>query len=337
VSRTRTVWFIVPDGIDDPERVSGGNLYDRQLRLGLAARGWTMRMMPVADGAAASLALGAIAAEGIALVDGLVAGWAPAAIEAAAARVPVILIAHMVSAAFPGALAGVVVSESRAMNAASRVIATSDWTAGELVRLGLAARDQVTVAWPGSREVTRSHGADYRELLCVGAITPHKGQDVLVAALELLADKDWRCLLLGSQLVDAEFAARVTASVARFEGRIRMPGLLHGAALDHAYRRAGLLVAPSLTESFGMAVADARSLGIPILASAVGGIPESSRGGGVTLVAPGDPRALADALEEWLTDADARSRLRAQAELGSSAVPRWSETVDRVDKVLVAA
>ena len=86
-----------------------------------------------------------------------------------------------------------------------------------------------------------------------------------------------------------------------------------------------------------MAVADARSLGLPILATAVGGIPEASSGGGALLVRPDEPRALADALDEWLTESTLRSRLQQQAEQGSSTVPRWADTVDRVDRVLVAA
>jgi glycosyltransferase involved in cell wall biosynthesis len=338
VSRRRTVWFIVPESIDDPERVSGGNVYDRQLRQGLVARGWTLRVMPVADKTAASDAIGRIEAHGIALVDGLVAGWAPDAIEAAADHIPVIIVAHMISAAFPGALADIVSSESRALRAASAVIATSEWTAGELVRMGLAVADRVAVAPPGAREASVLRGADHRALLCVGAIAPHKGQDVLLAALELLADRHWwSCTLVGSQTVDPDFTAQIRVVASRFGGRIQMPGVLHGAALDRAYRRAGLLVAPSRTESFGMAVVDARSLGLPILATAVGGIPEASAGGGVLLVPPDDSRALADALDEWFADPTLRSRLREQAERGSSTAPRWADTIDRVDQVLVAA
>jgi hypothetical protein len=336
VSRKRNVWFVLPDGIDDPDRVSGGNMYDRQLRQGLALRGWTLRMAPVADGAAAAEAIGGVAPDEMVLIDGLVAGWAPAAVEAASARVPVVIIAHMISSTFPGAEGELVNSETRALRAASRVIATSEWTAGELVRMGLVASDRVAVALPGSREATRLTGADFRSLLCVGAIAPHKGQDVLLTALGLLADQPWACTLVGSLAVDPEYAARVTAAASEFGGRMRMPGVLHGAALDRAYQRAGLLVAPSRVESFGMAIADARSRGLPVLASAVGGIPEAVAAGGALLVPPDEPRALADALGEWFADASLRARLQNHAEQASVTVPRWADTVDRVDQVLEA-
>ena len=41
------VHVIVPEGIDDPARPSGGNTYDRQVCRGLAALGWTVRQHPV--------------------------------------------------------------------------------------------------------------------------------------------------------------------------------------------------------------------------------------------------------------------------------------------------
>jgi glycosyltransferase involved in cell wall biosynthesis len=336
VSRIRNVWFVLPDGIDDPDRVSGGNIYDRQLRQGLAARGWTLRMAAVGDAATASEAIGRVATGEIVLIDGLVAGWAPDAVEAASARIPVVIIAHMITSAFAGTPAGIVDSETRALSYASRVIATSEWTAGELVRKGLVAVERVAVALPGSREATRPTGADYRSLLCVGAIAPHKGQDVLLAALGYFADRPWGCTLVGSHAVDPDYAARIGAAAVEFGGRIRMPGVLHGAALDRAYQRAGVLVAPSRVESFGMAVADARSRGIPVLASAVGGIPEAIAGGAALLVPPDNPRALADALEKWFSEPSLRSHLRDRAEVGSLTVPRWADTVDRVDRVLEA-
>ena len=38
------VHFVVPAGIDDPSRPSGGNTYDRRIARGLAAAGWTVHL-----------------------------------------------------------------------------------------------------------------------------------------------------------------------------------------------------------------------------------------------------------------------------------------------------
>ncbi len=76
-------------------------------------------------------------------------------------------------------------------------------------------------------------------------------------------------------------------------------GRLEQTRLPALYRRAGVTVLPSLTESesFGMALVEAMATGCPVVGSAVGGVPYVVRDGvdGV-LVRPGDPAALAGAL-----------------------------------------
>ena len=74
--------------------------------------------------------------------------------------------------------------------------------------------------------------------------------------------------------------------------------------LDAAYRAADLLVAPSRTESYGMAIADALARGIPVIGSNVGGIP-------LTVFARSrrDPCAAGTAgAEQGARPLDARSR-----------------------------
>jgi glycosyltransferase involved in cell wall biosynthesis len=223
-----------------------------------------------------------------------------------------------------------------ALGPTTRVIATSAWTASELIRLGMVDEPRVTVAVPGSDDGPVSRGGP-GELLCVGAVAPHKGQDILLDALDRLRGLDWTCTVVGSRQADPDFAHRIAMSAARFGSRVRMPGVLHAEALRTAYQRAGLLIAPSRAESFGMAIADARRRGLPVIAAAVGGIPEAVAGGGALLVRADDPVALAAALEQWMTDPALRARLRDEAAAARPRAPRWSDTVDRIDRVLEQA
>ena len=335
MSGERLLTFVVPEGVDDPQRVSGGNVYDRRVRDGLPARGWRVTTTEVADAAAVEAAVAGVPDGGTVLLDGLVAAWAPEAV-AASVSARVVVLAHMVRAAFDDADPASVDRERRALGSADLVIATSRWTAAELVARRIVDERRVAVAMPGATEGPPALGRADR-LLCVGAIAPHKGQDLLLDALGRLRHLEWTCTFAGSGAADPRFADRIAETAAEFGPRIRMTGVLDDAALAAAYRHSGLLVAPSRAESFGMAIGDARARGLPVIAAAVGGIPESAAGGGAVLVAADEPAALASALEQWMTDPALRRRLRSEAAESRLRTPRWSTTVDRIHRMLVAA
>lgn len=333
----RGIRFIVPDGIDDPHRVSGGNVYDRHVRDGLRERGWTVLDSRASDGAAVTAALQAAPDGALVLVDGLAAGWAPADVEGAASRVRLVLLQHMVASAFPDTTDAAAEVEQRVAGCARRVIVTSRWTGAELVRRGIVEPDRITVASPGVEAAPAVAGDKERNLLCVGVIAPHKGQDTLLAALALLPDADWTCAIVGSGDTFPEFASRIAREAARFGGRVSLAGVLTGEALAAAYRDSALLVAPSRVESAGMAIADARARGMPVVAAATGGIPDMVAGGGALLVPPDDPAALAEALEAWMTDPALRARLRRAALEARTTLPRWDDTMTRITAALEAA
>jgi glycosyltransferase involved in cell wall biosynthesis len=350
------VTFVVTDGIDDPARVSGGNVYDRHVRDLLDSHGWHVSTVPVADAAGAGAALEAIPDAATVLVDGLVASWAPEQVAAAAARGRLVLLAHMVVAAFPGATDAEIEAERRVLAAAHRVIATSAWTAREFERRGLVDAGRLSIAPPGAvasdhrsrfgahavrpgrtmraSNVPRTRTARARRLLCVGVVAPHKGQDVLVAALGRLGEDDWACTIAGSLEAAPEFAARVGRDAARLGGRVRLTGVLAREALEAEYARGGLLVAPSRVESSGMAIAEAQARGIPVVAAAVGGIPDTVAGGGAILVRPDDPDALAAALHAWMSDPALRRRLRREARSVRGVLPTWDGTAAAVAAAL---
>lgn len=331
---TAPVLFVVPDGIDDPLRVSGGNVYDRHVRDGLRGLG---RQVTVAEAAGAEEAASAVRSgpDGtVVLVDGLVAGWMPDAVAAAAERSRVVVLAHMVRAVFPDADAAAVDAERRALGCADRVIVPSRWAAEELVRRRIVAQERVVVAAPGVEPAPAAEPASDADLLCVGVIAPHKGQDTLLEALERIPDTEWTCTIAGSSAPHPAFARRIARAAAAFDGRVALPGVLTGPRLDDAYRRSALLVAPSRVESAGMALGEARARALPVVGASVGGIPETLGSGGALLVRPGDPAALAAALDAWMTDPALRQRLRAEALAARAALPSWNATIATIADVL---
>lgn len=334
------VHFVVPEGIDDPRRASGGNVFDRRVRDGLRAIGWDVRMSQVPAGAPehADGVLSRLPGGALVLIDGLIAGRSPGAIEAAADRLRIVALTHMVSAAFPGADPQVVAGEHRALRSARRVIATSQWTRSELARRNVVSPDRVDVANPGSDDALAASGTPAGfAFLCVGVVAPHKGQDILIEALAALeTDSRWTCMIAGSLDACRDYADAVAAraDAAGIGDRVTMTGVLTEDELDRAYQRADLVIAPSRVESYGMAIADALRRGIPVVVSSAGGIPQTVESRAAVLVPPGQPRALTRALRRWMVDPDLRAGMQRAARRGMSGLPRWSDTADRIASTL---
>jgi glycosyltransferase involved in cell wall biosynthesis len=86
-----------------------------------------------------------------------------------------------------------------------------------------------------------------------------------------------------------------------------------------------------------MAVGEARGRGLPVVAAATGGIPDTVAGGGAVLVRPGDADELAAALHAWMSDPGLRARLRREALAAREALPRWDDTIESVAAALESA
>jgi glycosyltransferase involved in cell wall biosynthesis len=339
VSRA-VVDFVVPAGLDDPQRVSGGNVVDRHVRDGLPRLGWSVRMHEIDVDAAARVAplFADPADDGVVLIDGLVATRWPEALRSAADSHAVVVLAHMVSGAFADADQAVVDAECRALRSADRTIVVSRWTGDELVRRGILPPERIVVVTPGAGDGPASPGSlTGCALLCVGVVAPHKGQDTLIDALAALgADTRWSCTIAGSLTTFPEFADGLArrAVEAGIGERVTLTGVLDGEELGKAYGYADLLVAPSRTESYGLAIADALRRGIPVIASPVGGIPETVADRAAILAPPGDARAWSEVLARWMSDPDLRTRMKRLALNGRESMPRWDDAVARVAETL---
>ena len=344
---------IVPDGIDDPARPSGGNTYDRRVCQGLTTLGWTVRVHAVAGDwpapgpaghAALSRAVARIPEDAVVLLDGLVACAAPEVLVPQARWLRQVVLVHMPLGHRPppGTEPEVRTREREVLAAAAAIITTSAWTRRRLIELYALPADRMHVAEPGVDEAGLAPGtAAGGALLCVAAVTPDKGHDVLLDALSATADLAWRCACVGSLDRDAAFAEEVLrrAGTNGLDGRVRFAGPQTGTDLDRAYAEADLLVLASRAETYGMVVGEALARGVPVLAGDVGGVPEAlghaqdgTRPG--LLVAPDDAAALGAALRRWLRDAGLRERLRAAARGRRASLRGWPATSSAVSAVL---
>jgi glycosyltransferase involved in cell wall biosynthesis len=350
------VHVVVPDGIDDPARPSGGNAYDRHVCRGLASVGWSVYehavpgTWPRPDAASrAGLAdvIERIPDDAVVLLDGLVAATAPEVLGPQASRLRLVVLVHMPLGHRPAddEAGDARKWEREVLSVATAVVTTSAWTRRCLVELYSLPADRVHVAEPGVDAADVAPGtAAAGALLCVAAVTSGKGHDVLVDALATMADLPWHCVCVGSLDREPAFVAGLHRRVRErgLSDRVSFPGPQTGSELDRSYAAADLLVLASRAETYGMVVTEALARGLPVVAADVGGLTEAlGHGADGTrpglLVPPGDPAALGAALRAWLADAELRALLRRAARERRASLSGWSTTTSVLAGVLARA
>ncbi|MEU5103976.1 glycosyltransferase family 4 protein [Streptomyces sp. NPDC021354] len=351
----RSVHVVMPGGVADPAAPSGGNTYDLRVCRDLPGVGWQVHEHAVAGAwpqpsAEARAELARVLAEradgSVVLIDGLVACAVPYLVVPEAERLRLAVLVHLPlgdeTGLAPGRAADLDALERRTLRAVPAVVATSDWAARRLVAHHGLAPGRVHVAAPGADLAPPAPGTDgASRLLCVAAVTPRKGQHQLVEALAEVADLPWSLLCVGGLGQDPGYVTRLRELIGRhgLGDRVRITGPRAGADLDASYAAADLLVLASYAETYGMAVTEALARGIPVLATAVGGVPEAmgrAPDGGLpgVLVPPRDPAALSAALRRWLGEPGVRGRLKAAARGRRAALDGWETTARRLAEVL---
>ncbi|MDH3712840.1 MAG: glycosyltransferase [Gammaproteobacteria bacterium] len=135
---------------------------------------------------------------------------------------------------------------------------------------------------------------------CVGRLVEAKGHRYLVAAIARLADSCQRlhCVLIGDGHLRSQLRRQIRTL--GLERRVHIVGdLTHQDTLS-AIKSSDFFVMPSLSEGTPIALLEAAALGRPIIATRVGGIPDVvTEGKQAMLVDPGDPGALAEAID-WI-------------------------------------
>lgn len=345
----RDVWFAIPG---DVETQTGGYVYARRLMAALPGAGWSPRLLslpagfPDASPDELDLSyrlLGDLPPSSLVIVDGLAFGVLPRNMLDRLAHVWVALVHHplaLETGLAPAAAARLRASEREALGAARAVIATSPHTAETLIHDYDVTKERIHVAVPGTDQAMRARGnGTVPCLLSVATVTRRKAHDVLVDALSRLRELSWRCRIIGSLKREPETAARIAALVrdAGLEGRVTLEAEIVGDSLDAAYQMADIFVLPSRHEGYGMVFAEAMAHGLPVIACAVGAVPQTVPLEAGLLVAPDDAEALAAALRRAIVDEGLRRRLADAAWAHGRTLPTWAETARNVAAALTAA
>jgi glycosyltransferase involved in cell wall biosynthesis len=187
---------------------------------------------------------------------------------------------------------------------ADAVVAVSRFTAGEVERRFGVPAERIFVASPGApRWPPRPGAAPAGPILFMGTLEPRKNVGTLLAAYaELLKSTP------GAP--DLWLAGGATAAAAQWlraiaepplAGHVKHLGYIQSDRRYDLYAQASMLVLPSHLEGFGIPVLEAMAVGVPVIVSNRGALPEVT-GGAAQVVEPEDARGIADAMRRYLDD-----------------------------------
>lgn len=141
-----------------------------------------------------------------------------------------------------------------------------------------------------------------RKLLYFGRIHPKKGPDLLIKAFSRVAQQHQDLHLIMAGAGDEAFRASLEdrANALDLAGRISWTGSVVGYSKWHLYRNADAYILPSHTENFGITVAEAMSVGIPVLISNKVNIHPDIAAHKAGLVAPDTLEGTESLFRKWL-------------------------------------
>ncbi len=201
---------------------------------------------------------------------------------------------------------------------ADRVLVPSRYTAGLVQsRLGVPS-ERISVCpegvpdWEPGEPMTSPRSLR-GHILFLGTLEPRKNVPGLLAAYARLVARlsDAPKLILAGKVPAG--ADRTLAAIERapLAGRVEVRGYVPPGQRRALYEGAAMLVLPSRDEGFGLPAVEAMSLGVPVVASNRGALPEVVGGAGL-LADPEDPDQLSAAMATILTDTSAAAALAAR-------------------------
>jgi glycosyltransferase involved in cell wall biosynthesis len=235
----------------------------------------------------------------------------PAALIATRSRLPFVLTEHF-SGIAQRSLSRTEIRKARyAYKRAARLLPVSRFLREAIRSYGVEGAFEVVpnavdTSFFYPRDAERSKTAGPCRMLFVGNLEPshEKGFPTLVEALAKLHPlrQTWHLDVIGDGAARAGY--EVSAAARGLDERMTFHGSQPKTAVAELMRTADLLVLPSRVETFGAVVAEALACGVPVVATATGGIPEVLQESDGRLVPPDDPAALADAVHDTLEHLD---------------------------------
>ena len=173
-------------------------------------------------------------------------------------------------------------------------------------------------------------------LICVCRLVKRKGLIYLIDAMREMRNDDVTLQIVGTGDNRKEIESLIDQSDVAHN--ITMVGYVPRECLVDYYHDADVFVLPSLSESFGQVIVEAMSCGLPVVASRVGGIPETiEHGVNGLLVEPASSQALVSAIRRLISEPGLRSKIGANNARQARAEFSWAAVAARYEEVYLQA
>jgi glycosyltransferase involved in cell wall biosynthesis len=215
---------------------------------------------------------------------------------------------------------------------ADAIVVISKHTAQQVSdRFGISP-DRITICYPGRPAwARRPEPPAAGPILFVGTAEPRKNLTRLIEAYAALLQRRASVpdlIIAGAIPGAAGHILAAAGALGSARQRIRLTGYVSDEERQRLYREASMLVLPSLTEGFGITALEAMTIGLPVVASNRGALPELVGTAG-TLVDPESVLDISNALERVLSDEGMRRSMSVRGLVRASQFS-WSDSAERL-------